>query len=69
MIDAYIIRSQYDMGEAAQGFLRIVSVSGKHRRAYTFKYMECQSKNIRKVLKDHWSKSWKSIIPGYSFQI
>lgn len=70
MIDAYIIRSQYDhAGEAAQGLsMGLSSVSGKHRQAYTaFKYMDTpqSEKYTKKYLKTIGAKSWKSIIPGY----
>lgn len=70
MIDAFIIRSQYDhAGEAAQGLsMGLSSTSGKHRQAYTvFKYMDTKNseKYTKKYLKTIGAKSWKSIIPGY----
>ena len=70
MIDAYIIRSQYDhAAEVAEGLsMGLSSVSGKHRQAYTaFKYMDTpqSEKYTKKYLKTIGAKSWKSIIPGY----
>lgn len=70
MIDAFIIRSQYDhAGEAAQGLsMGLSSTSTKHRQAYTvFKYMDTpkSEKYTKKYLKTIGAKSWKSIIPGY----
>lgn len=70
MIDAFIIRSQYDNAEeAAQGLsMGLSSTSGKHRQAYTvFKYMDTPNseKYTKKYLKTIGAKSWKSIIPGY----
>lgn len=71
MIDAFIIRSQYDhAGEAAQGLsMGLSSTSTKHRQAYTvFKYMDTpqSEKYTKKYLKTIGAKNWKSIIPGYS---
>lgn len=71
MIDAYIIRAQYDnAGEVSQGLSMGLSTIGKkHREAYTvFKYMDTQNseKYTKKYLKTIGAKSWKSIIPGYS---
>lgn len=70
MIDAYIIRSQYDNpDEKAQGlFMGLSSTSTKRRQAYTaFKYMDTpdSEKYTKKYLKTIKAKSWKSIIPGY----
>lgn len=71
MIDAYIIRSQYDhAGEVSQGLsMGLSTVDKKHREAYTvFKYMDTKNseKYTNKYLKTIGAKSWKSIIPGYS---
>lgn len=70
MIDAFIIRSQYDhAGEAAQGLsMGLSTVSHKRREAYTvFKYMDTpkSEKYTKKYLKTIGAKKWKSIIPGY----
>lgn len=71
MIDAFIIRSQYDNDEeAAQGLsMGLSNGSRKHRQAYTvFKYMDTPKaeKYTKKYLKTIGAKSWKSIIPGYN---
>lgn len=71
MIDAYIIRSQYDnASEKAQGLsMGLSSTSTKRRQAYTaFKYMDTPNseKYTKKYLKTIGAKSWRSIIPGYS---
>lgn len=70
MIDAFIIRSQYDHAdEVAQGLsMGLSGSSSKHRQAYTvFKYMDTPNsqKYTKKYLKTIGAKSWKSIIPGY----
>ena len=70
MIDAFIIRSQYDhAGEASQGLsMGLSDVKGKHREAYTvFKYMDTPKAEqyTNKYLKTIGAKSWKSIVPGY----
>lgn len=71
MIDAYIIRSQYDNAtEVAGGLSMGLSSTGKkHRQAYTvFKYMDTPKAETytKKYLKTMGAKSWKSVVPGYS---
>lgn len=72
MIDAYIIRSQYDhAGEIQTDGLAMGLSDLKHkkRQAYTiFKYMDTpqSEKYAKKYLKTIGAKKWKSIIPGYN---
>ena len=72
MIDAYIIRSQYDnAGEIASDGLAmgLSDLKHKHRKAYTiFKYMDTpkSEKYAKQYLKTIGAKKWKSIIPGYN---
>ena len=69
MIDAYIIRNEYDdAGEVAQGLALGLSKNGTKRKAYNvFKYMDSEKSvsTAKKYLKVIGANSWEEIIPGY----
>lgn len=71
MIDAFIIRCEYDdAGEVAQGYVfGLTSGDGRRRKAYdVFKYMDSPkaASKTKSCLKEIGASSWNKIIPGYT---
>lgn len=72
MIDAFIIRSEYDVAvEARQGLsMGLINESGTHFKEafYVYKFMDTKHADTYtdKYLSTIGAKSWKSVVSGYS---
>lgn len=70
MVDAYIIRCEYDdAGEVSQGYaMGLTGLNGKRRAAYkVYKYMDSPkaATYAKKYLKLIGAPSWEAAVPGY----